>query len=390
MLFVNSKPKLGDNERQPPTGNREEESMTSRTPTQSYAPVLHRCVVNCLRAARVLVSICVGVVLCGPVLEASALPPANEILRELQISDRDRQRMREGDIVSWTVTEGSDRELAFGMALLVKTQAENLSGLFHEAEAFMNVKLITAFGKIGNEGTLGDFAGVMLAPHGEKEARRYLAAEPGDDLNLDAKEMAAFQALKSASKNRPVPIQKVEALIRERLLARYQAYHTKGLAGVAPYARKRGPHLLASDELAIATKQSKLVAKYLPSVYDVIVNYPATLKQGEEFEEKFFWMNSEIRDRPTYTLSHRMFFRVGEAYVMVDRQYYASHHYNCLQQGAMALPTNDGTVVVYLSSVSTERVAGVGSSMKKSASRVLLTPYFKEMLEALRATAEKQ
>jgi len=85
-----------------------------------------------------------------------------------------------------------------------------------------------------------------------------------------------------------------------------------------------------------------------------------------------------------------MLFRVGEAYVIVDRQYYASHNYNCLQQGAMALPTNDGTVVVYLSSVSTEQVAGFGSSMKKSASRVLLTPYFKEMLEALRATAEKQ
>ena len=68
--------------------------------------------------------------------------------------------------------------------------------------------------------------------------------------------MAAFRALNSASKDGRVPIQTVEALIREGLLARYQAYHTKGLAGVAPYARKSGPHLLASDELSIATKQS--------------------------------------------------------------------------------------------------------------------------------------
>jgi len=40
--------------------------------------------------------------------------------------------------------------------------------------------------------------------------------------------------------------------------------------------------------------------------------------------------------------------------------------------------------------VSTEQVAGFGSSMKHSASRVLMTPYFKDLLEALRAKAEKQ
>src|SRR5262249_31103159 len=244
-------------------------------------------------------------------------------------------------------------------------KAENLTDLFREAATFMNIKVITAFGKIGTDGSLADFAGVMLVPNGEKEARRYLEAKPGDDLNLDVKEMDAFRALKSASKDGAVPIQKVEALIREGLLTRYQAYHTKGVAGVASYARKSGPHLLASDELSISIKQSKIVAKYLPSVYDVLVKYPATtLKQGEEFEEQFFWINSEVFDRPTYALSHRMLFHVGEAYVFVDRHYYASHDYNCLQQGAVALQTEGGTIVVYLSRVSTEQVAGFGSSAK--------------------------
>jgi hypothetical protein len=352
--------------------------------------LFHNRVIDFLGATRVVVSICVGLVLYSPVLEASALPPVEELLQELQLSDSDRQSVREGNIVTWTATEGSDRELALGMVLLVKTKAENLTDLFREAATFMNIKVITAFGKIGNEGTLADFAGVTLAPNGEKEARRYLEVKPGEDLNLDAKEMAAFRALNSASKDGAVPIQKVEALIREGLLARYQAYHTKGFAGVAPYARKSGPHLLASDELSIATKQSRLLAKYLPSVYEVLIKYPATtLKQGEKFEEQFSWINSEVSDRPTYTLSHRMLFQVGEAYVFVDRHYYASHEYNCLQQGAAALPTGDGTVVVYLSRVSTEQVAGFGSSMKHSAARALMTPYFKDLLEVLRAKAEK-
>jgi hypothetical protein len=198
--------------------------MESRlTKPKSYSPLLHRCVVTLLGVTRTVVSLCVGLALCSPVLAASELPPANDVLRELQISDHDRQQIREGNIVTWSATEGSDRELAIGMALLVKTSAENLVELFREPTAFKaESAIITAYGRIAGDGELADFTRLKLEPNGEKEARRYPEAKPGADLNLDTKEIAAFRALKSASKDGAVPIQKVEALIREELLARYQ------------------------------------------------------------------------------------------------------------------------------------------------------------------------
>jgi hypothetical protein len=322
--------------------------------------------------------------------DASALPTVDEVLRELQVSDSDWQQIREGNIVTWTATEGSDRELAIGMALLVKTSAENLAGLFREATVFKTESAITAHGRIAGDGQLADFTGLKLEPNGEKEARRYLEARPGNDLNLDTKEIAAFQALKSASKDGAVPIEKVEALIREVLLARYQAYHTKGLAGIRPYARKSGQHVFARDELALATTQSKLLAKYLPSVSNVLLNYPAAkIKEGEEFKEEFFWLNVDVFGRPTYVLSHRMHFRIGEASIVVDRHFYASHAYNSLQQGVAALPTKDGMVATYLSRVSTDQVTGFGSSAKRPVARTLMGSYLKDMLEAVRAKAEK-
>jgi hypothetical protein len=366
--------------------------MKSRTTkSKFYSSIRHYCVVNLLGATRAVLSMWVGLALCSPVLEASALPAAEELLQELQLSDSDRQSIREGKIVTWSETEGSDRELALGMAMLAKTKTENCVALFREAAEFKHVSAIIAYGKIVGGGTLADFDGVKLAPNGEKEARRYLEAEPGDDLNLDAKEIAAFRALKSASKDGAVPIQKVETLVREGLLVRYQAYHAKGMAGIAPYARKMGHQTLASDELSIATKQSKLVAKYLPSVYNVLLNYPAIkFKEAEELEEQFFWVTIEVFGRPTFVLSHRLRFRIGESFVMVDRHYYASHDYNSLQQGALALPTKDDILVTYLSRVSTDQVAGFGSSVKHPVSRALMGPYLKDMLEALRAKAEKQ
>jgi len=372
--------------------NLEEESVNSRTKTESDSPVLlHYCVVNLLGVTRAVVSICVGLLFCNPVLEASALPTAEELLQELQLSDNDRQSIREGNIVTWSTTEGSDRELALGMALLAKTKPASLVPIFREAAAFKNVSSITAYGKIEGEGTVADFAGVKLALNGEKEGRRYLEAEPGDELNLDTKEIAAFRALKAASKDGAVPIQKVEALIREGLLARYQAYHAKGLAGIAPYARKGGGQTFPSDELSIATEESTLVAKYLPSVYHALLKYPSIKsKEADEFEEQFYWLTIEVFGRPTFGLSHHLRFRIGEAIVIVDRHYYASHDYNALQQGALALPTKDYTMVTFLSRVSTDQVAGFGSSVKHPVSRVLMTPYLKDLLEALRAKAEKQ
>ena len=133
----------------------------------------------------------------GPILEAATVPTADEVLQELNISDSDRQSIREGKIVKWTTSEGSDRELAIGMALLAKTKGATIVELFREASAFKVEGAITAHGKITGDGTLADFARVKLEPNGEKEAQRYLNVEPGEELNLDAKEIAAFRALKS-------------------------------------------------------------------------------------------------------------------------------------------------------------------------------------------------
>jgi hypothetical protein len=342
-------------------------------------------------ATRALVSMSVGLMLCSSAVEASALPSAEELLQALQLSDGERQRIREGNIVTWSTSEGSDRELALGMALSTKTKPESLVNLFREAAAFKNVPSITAYGKIEGDGTVAHFAGVKLAPNGEKEARRYLEAEPGDELNLDTNEIAAFRALNTASKDAAVPIHKVEALIREGLLARYQAYHAKGLAGIAPYARKGGRQTLAGEELLIATKQPKLVAQYLPSVYNTLLNYPAVqLKEADDIEEQFFWVTIEVFGRPTYVLSHHLRFQINRACVVVDRHYYASHDYNALQQGALALPTTDDTVVTFLSRVSTDQVGGFGSSVKHPVARTLMGPYLKDLLEALRIKIEKQ
>ena len=319
-------------------------------------------------------------------------PPVGEILLDIRFSDKEQQLVREGRIVERTIGEGSERELAFGMALLVKAKPEKLAESYRKATVFEVVQQVKAHGRISGAGALADFAGLALQPNPEKEAQRYLDAQPGEELNLEAKEIAAFQALKSAGAKNPVPVKEVEQLVRQELLARYQAYRAKGLAGIAPYARAKGAQRLAGDELLQAAKGSVYLAKYVPVFYDLLLDYPAAKKKAElkNLEESFYWVNLELFDRPTFVLMHRMALQVGDAYVAVERQFYTSHEYNSMQQLAAALPTQDGTLLLYVGRVSTDQVGGFGSSAKHPVARSLAAPYLKDMFESVRGRVQKR
>ncbi len=324
--------------------------------------------------------------------EVAALPTVDEILEELHISAGDQEKLREGRIVDWSAGEGSERELALGMAFLVKTKPENIEEMYREALVLKEVSVITAHGKITGEGSMADMAGVKLQPNGDKEALRYLNVEPGDDLNLDAKEMAAFHALKSAAKEGEAPVKEVEALVRQTLLSRYQAYRNKGLSGIAPYDRGHGHLRNAGDELLLSTKGLSAVAKHLPAFHTFLLTYPNGLEKdaAKNLEEFFYWLNIDVFGRPTYVLVHRMLYRVGEAALAVERQYYASHDYNSMLQGIAALPTSDGTFLFYIGRVSTDQVGGFGSSMKHPVSRAITAPYLKDMFRQLQTKAGKR
>ncbi|MGP0594362.1 hypothetical protein ACTRXD_17735 [Nitrospira sp. T9] len=328
----------------------------------------------------VMVSICL--ILMDFTRPAMAVPTAEELLKALPLSDGERKDVLKGEIVRFTTEEGSDRELALGAVLLVSKVPENLVSLFREAIVFKLVGAVTAFGEISDKATVGDFAGLKFEPNGEDESKRYLEAEPGDKLNLDPKEISAFQALKAKGGSQS----DVEALVRELLLARYQAYRDKGLSGIPPYARGGEKMYQLSQDLLLATNEAKLVAKYFPSFHQTLLKYPAI--QAKPLEVRFNWANVDVFSRPTLILSHRMLFKEGEAYVVVDRHFYASHEYNGLQSIGGAFPTKEGSLLVSLYRISTDGVAGFGSSAKHPVARGLMGPYFEEIFEGIRKKAE--
>ncbi|MGH7165620.1 MAG: hypothetical protein ACREIS_08870 [Nitrospiraceae bacterium] len=356
-------------------------------------PMMRTAIPSARRA--VTVGAAVGLLVCltfgAPANAETKLPPVDEVLKDLQFTPEELQHAKGGKIFERKAKEGSERELSIAFTLLAKAKPEDVAKLYREARDLETIKVIKAHARISGDGTPADFEKMTLQPNPDKEAKRYLNAEPGDTLNLSAQEIAAFQALKTKGGD-AASVKSVEQLLRETLLARLQAYRTKGLAGIAPYQRGRSAQLSAGDELRLATTQSVKLAKYLATLYDVLLNYPTAKEKAknEKFEESFYWYNLELFERPTFVLTHRVAMLADYAYVAVERQFYASHDYNAMQQIVAALQTKDGTLLMYIGRVSTDQVAGFTSAVAHPAARTIMAPYIKEMFEAIRSRAEKK
>jgi hypothetical protein len=225
-----------------------------------------------------------------------------------------------------------------------------------------------------------DLAKLKLEPDGASRAQAYVAATPGGALNLSTAEIAAFNALGAGAAQSAV-----EQQLRSALLARLQGYQTKGLAGMAPYARASGERSPA-EELRIASAASKPLAKYAPAAFALLTSYPSGKPAGTE--ESFRWTQFDAHGTPTIALVHGLFVPDGDAWLVVQRQFYVSTGFNSEQAVAAFLPAQGGTVVVYGNRTSTDQITGFGGGTKRSIGSKLLASQLESIFDKARAAAK--
>jgi hypothetical protein len=172
------------------------------------------------------------------------------------------------------------------------------------------------------------------------------------------------------------------------LLARYQAYRSQGLAGIAPYARGKDKQSSAADDLRRATEAAKGLKKHVLAFYYVLLDYPQAVSAG--LTQRFFCIRYAMSGRPNFTLRHRLAMPVDDAYVVADREFYVSHDYNETQAVGGLLPVENGTVVVYLNRTTTDQLGGFGASAKQAIGRTMMAKQISEIFEKARAGFKAQ
>lgn len=320
-----------------------------------------------------------ALLVCGGV-PVFALPTLEEVMGDFGLQAADAQRVRKGELVKTIASATAENEIAAVMVFRVDAPVSRLIEFFEVGSGFRNDPQIKSATEITGEGTLDDFKSVVLEPGGDKEAKRYLDAAPGDVLNLSPTEIATFQKLKKSGNTSQAD---VEVALRQMLLARYQAYRTQGLTGIALYARAKGAKTQPAADLRRATEAAPAVMKYARAFYDVLLGYPRIEAPG--LVNRFFAIHYQMSGRPNFTLRHRMAMPIGEAYVIADREFYVAHDYNQTQAIAALVAVEGGTMVVYVNRTTTDQLGGFGASAKQAIGSSMMASQISAIFEKNRA-----
>jgi hypothetical protein len=315
-------------------------------------------------------------------MPATAVPSAEQVLTAIGFSADAMQQVLDGQFVTTDLKPTSERELAMALAFLVhEPPAALIEGVKKRLVASVDPDVI-ASGKIAGDGSLDDFAALSLGSDAQKQIKLFLGAKPGEDLNLSSTEISAFQALSKAGGDEKA----VENQLRKLLLARFQAYHSRGLDGVDAYDRG-GKQTPAGGDLRRAVEASTGLKTSAANFYDALLNYPESRPVG--LEEDFAWTHYMAHGDPVFLLTHRLWMPEGEAWVMAQRQFYVTASYNSVQALAAFLPVDAGTLVVYLNRTSTDQVAGFGGSTKRAMGTKVMSSQIEGLFEKVKAAAEK-
>lgn len=292
-------------------------------------------------------------------------PAVEEVLGVLGMDSNQIAELAEGHPIAYTLTEGSDDEIAVGLTWYFPVPLSKVAGYLRSDNSITLDVGITAHGILTEHSGAGSLATVTLS---REEAQALLSAEPGDQFNLSAHEIEKLKTFNQMSQK--IIEDAVNEHFRAILLQRYKAYRYGGTDAIAPYAREDGLDSKPSLELQQAVNESVLLARYLPDLRKAWLDYPKALPLGAV--ETFPWVEKTVEGRSAAILRHRVNMDWNGGVLVLTREFYAAHSYNSSQWLTGCLPYRDGTVVFQQVRSFTDQVTGMVSDVKHIVGRKLL------------------
>lgn len=297
------------------------------------------------------------------------MPAVEEVLGVLGMDSNQIAELAEGQPVVYTLSEGSDDEIAVGLAWYFPVPLAKVVGYFRQDNSISLDVGITAHGILMPHSEAGSLATVTLS---REEAQVLLNAEPGDKFNLSLQEIEKLKSFKQTLKQ--MPHKAIEDVTGEQfraiLLQRYKAYRHSGTNAIAPYAREEGLDSKPSLELRQAANESAFLSRYLPALHKAWLDYPKALPPGAM--ETFPWVEKNVEGRSATILRHRVNVDWNGGVLVLTREFYAAHSYNSSQWITGCLTYRDGTVVFQQVRSFTDQVTGMASEIKHIVGRKLL------------------
>lgn len=317
-----------------------------------------------------------------------APPTADDVLRYLGFDDGARADMMAGRILSRGYKESHDKEISIAVAMIVPFAIEKTFEGVKKGKTFRVDDEILAFEDLGPDPQPGSLKNLRYTRKEHAEVRALLRAEPGSAFNFGKGDVERLEALRKRFPTRDAErsaecIDAVNAFVRELLWDRLDSYRKKGLDGIAPYVRNAGESVDFSKDLHVLSDGAGALLKpHFPEFTRVLEEYPNA--DREAADHHFFWVKQKVSKRPAFILVHRFMLKRPDGALIVDRQFYVSHTYNCQQVMAGCLPDGERSLVFYTNRTSTDQVAGFSSGLKHVIGRNIMKDEIGAWFESMR------
>jgi hypothetical protein len=295
-----------------------------------------------------------------------------------------RRRLLAGETVAYAVPETSEAELGAGVAMYLPVPLARVAEVLTSPDQVRRDSAITASGPIPAGATPLTLRGFTLGSDEIGEAQEVLDAAPGSRFNLSTAEIEAFHAARANARpgNRSSVLEAAASQWRIVLLERARAFRTRGVEGIAPYARRGG----TADPAALlraAADDARIAADVAPRLGAELLAYPAG--PSPTATSQFYWVKRQVQSRPDPIVIHHLTDVTAARALYVERQLYVGHTYNASQILCLAIPYEDGVVILSSNRVATEQITGFGSDMKKLIGRRQLRGEIVKRFDRIRA-----
>jgi len=229
---------------------------------------------------------------------------------------------------------------------------------------------------------------VTFGPSESDEVKQLISIGPGDNYNLSRKEIALFKQAVKKVKTGTTGSSEMSKVMGEVLKNRYLSYRRKGLKGVATYQISASEQASPAKELIATTESLVILKEKFPTYYRCLRFYPD--QNVSNFVHQFFLVKQQEEGRPMFALKHLVLDIQPDYALITERQYYMSHSLNSLQVLIGCLPYKNGTLVVLLNQVFTEKVnITIGKRVAKKVGRIIVEKKIRPIFENLRTAFKK-
>jgi len=312
-----------------------------------------------------------------------ANPNADDLLSHLEFSEQEKQDILSGQLISSTVQEKTEQELAVTLSFKFNKNLNQIRDIFmlgtviHKNNDVIDYQFIDS---------ASDFPKLPLTKENLREMEPLLEHQAENSFNLSADEISLFNALGTTEEQRHATIRKQ---LRSLLKSRYQAYRSGGFSAIAPYQRDNSQNYELGNYF-IHSHQSEFSAfsTSFPVFYAMLNNYPNN--KPSNLQERFILLKLSIQGRPAFALEHRIAMPENGVMLVSSHYFYVSHTLNGQKFLGVLFPNDEGALAVLLTRATSDAVAGFASSSKHFIGRKLLTNKLSEYYHSIRQSYMQQ